>query len=439
MRRGSVLFVCLAVYLVPARSRANELAIEYIVEGNERAPSQFGPQIAIWLEDAQSNFVDTIMVTRAVGSFGLGNRPGRSDFGSGWIWPAGRREMALPVWAHRRGVEYDRLVFQDCREGSLGFHEAQSSTEPFYCRPTTPAENMVDTITCPTVVFSYDKGIALRSVDMSNPDCTLLASLSPTTFYPPRNDLNRIDARDWEGVADFARINELDAVSRATPRFAVAQRFVHLLDDALPRGDYSVWVEINLEGDFNATYNSSPYIDPMLRDYGIAFLGQPSVVFSVPIVIGEESCFAGARDYVGYGSVTGEDGELRPPDTTITTDVSGSGSDRLRLISDSRGDFRVLATVTIGAPDGGTGSPVLCTEVGRGDAGSEDAVANDRGLMLDATTFRDSGGGASSGGGTRSRDSGCSCGVERTAPASDGPALFALVLLIIFRGRRGSI
>src|SRR5690349_16371695 len=81
------------------------------------------PQIAIWLEDEQGRFVDTMMVTNLVGKFGLGNRPGRGDFGSAYLWPYGRREMALPVWAHRRNVEYDRLVFQDCRENSLGWHE----------------------------------------------------------------------------------------------------------------------------------------------------------------------------------------------------------------------------------------------------------------------------------------------------------------------------
>ena len=102
------------------------------------------PQIAIWVEDAAGRFVDTVMVTRLVGTYGLGNRPGRSDMGTGHHWPYGRREMALPVWAHRRGVEYDRLVFTDCHESAIRFHNAVSSEDPFYCRPTTAGEHMVD-------------------------------------------------------------------------------------------------------------------------------------------------------------------------------------------------------------------------------------------------------------------------------------------------------
>src|SRR5687767_7410274 len=77
------------------------------------------PQIAVWLETADGTFVDTVMVTRLIGTFGLGNRPGRYDFGGGHLWPYGRREHALPVWAHRRGVTYDRIVMQDCRESAL--------------------------------------------------------------------------------------------------------------------------------------------------------------------------------------------------------------------------------------------------------------------------------------------------------------------------------
>jgi hypothetical protein len=95
------------------------------------------PQIAIWLEDDRGAFVDTIMVTRLVGTYGLGNRPGRGDQGTGYLWPYGRREMTLPVWAHRRGVEYDRLVFQDCHENAIRFHNPISSEDRFYCRPTT--------------------------------------------------------------------------------------------------------------------------------------------------------------------------------------------------------------------------------------------------------------------------------------------------------------
>ena len=35
------------------------------------------------------------------------------EFNSDFRWPYGRRESIFPVWAHRRGVTYPRVVFQD--------------------------------------------------------------------------------------------------------------------------------------------------------------------------------------------------------------------------------------------------------------------------------------------------------------------------------------
>jgi hypothetical protein len=92
-------------------------------------------QIAVWIEDRDGRFIDTVFVTRATGSYGLGNRPGRQDFNSDFLWPYGRRENVLPVWAHRRGVTYPRLVFQDGDDSDLSHAIANSSAEPHYCRP----------------------------------------------------------------------------------------------------------------------------------------------------------------------------------------------------------------------------------------------------------------------------------------------------------------
>ncbi|HEY6039977.1 MAG TPA: hypothetical protein VIV58_37100, partial [Kofleriaceae bacterium] len=52
---------------------------------------QFTPtdhlQIVAWVETAAGDYIDTVFVTQAIGSFGLGNRPGRFDFNSGPQWP----------------------------------------------------------------------------------------------------------------------------------------------------------------------------------------------------------------------------------------------------------------------------------------------------------------------------------------------------------------
>lgn len=307
------------------------------------------PQIAVWLEDSEGRFVDTLMVTRLVGSFGLGNRPGRPDFGGGFMWPYGRREQTLPVWAHRRSVTYDRIVFQDCKESWLGWHEPVSSAEPFYCRPLTQTEMELDALTCPTVRFSTDKGIPLRLIDPNRSDhCRQIVDTYPeTSVYPPRNDINgRNPERDWEGVLEFRDMNELDAVSRATPAPGEPVALSYVLPPSAAGQDYVVWVEVSLAYDQNEHHSYAFFEDPRLNDFGIAIVGQPSVVWAIPVTTTSTPATFTASDYAGYGTPTGESGMLHPPDGTISTEVPGSGLQRLVLRSDPvRGDHRIKVRV----------------------------------------------------------------------------------------------
>ena len=129
-------------------------------------------------------FVDTLMVTNMVAARGIGNRPGLSNFVSSPKFPYGKRQMALPIWAYARGVLYPAVVFQDISvgggtnacsgEGRIGFHEACSSPDPFYCRPMA-ANEIVDAITCPSPIFNSSKGRFDPGLSKS--------------YYPPRNDL----------------------------------------------------------------------------------------------------------------------------------------------------------------------------------------------------------------------------------------------------------
>lgn len=305
------------------------------------------PQIAVWLESADGEFVDTLMVTRLVGTYGLGNRPGRPDFGTGYLWPYGRREHTLPVWAHHRGVTYDRIVFQDCKEDWLGWHELVSSHEPFYCRPMTQAEMDVgvDAISCPTTAFSTDKGIPMRLLDpTASPDCeNVFARYTTTSVYPPRNDLDTRDqTRDWEGVMELKSMNDLDTVSRATPPAGEPFRVTYGLPAGLAAGDYVVWVEVNQEGDRNAAHAYDFFEDPRLADYGIHSYGQPSVVWQVPLTMGSsQAVSAETLDHAGYGSPFGENGFLNPPDGSITQGRPGSGVERLVAQQGSQGPYKV--------------------------------------------------------------------------------------------------
>src|SRR6185436_9441779 len=99
--------------LAPAAAQAGEtcrtVEIRFLPQGlpggrDGREP--LSPQIAVWVEDAGGRFVADVFVTRLVGLLGLGNRPGQALLKSDFRWPYGRRPMALPIWAHRRGKQY---------------------------------------------------------------------------------------------------------------------------------------------------------------------------------------------------------------------------------------------------------------------------------------------------------------------------------------------
>lgn len=54
-------------------------------------------QIAIWIEDADGTFIETVALTSSVALRGVGNRPGALQMNSGFRWPYGRREGILPI------------------------------------------------------------------------------------------------------------------------------------------------------------------------------------------------------------------------------------------------------------------------------------------------------------------------------------------------------
>lgn len=76
--------------------------------------SEKGCQLAIWVEDEHGMFVDTVYVTKKVAKKGMGNRKGELDD----MW-GGPRLSALPVWAHRRGVDYGGGNFYPPKEKPL--------------------------------------------------------------------------------------------------------------------------------------------------------------------------------------------------------------------------------------------------------------------------------------------------------------------------------
>lgn len=339
--RGAALLLGFSLALSPAPAGAAQcqvVDVDFTPADMQAGPMKLPLQIVAWIEDPAGNFIETIFITRQVGTFGLGNRPGRFDFNSGPLWPYGRRITVFPVWAHRYDAArptakppynhppFPEVVFQNADENNLSHPFNQSSRDLHFCRPlmrTETAWGMADAGTCASSVFT-DKGVFGTG----------------TSLYPPRADIVRT-APDHPSVDQYAAINPFDAISTATPPNGQAALASWSIPQGFPTGDYVMWVEVAREFDHNATYNAGAYPAPPgipWSEYGEPYRGQPSILYKVPFTIGVTETFASTATYAGYGDPNGADGLVRPPDGTITVDVVGSGAQRLAMTS---GGYRV--------------------------------------------------------------------------------------------------
>lgn len=291
-------------------------------------------QIVAWLEKPDGTYVDTLYITHKTGRYGLGNRPGRADFNTGSpdadTFPYGRRIQTFPVWAHRHGIDFPAVVFQNGDENNLSHPFGQSSPEapPPYCRPIQPAEVEFDTGSCASSAYT-DKG---------------MLSATLTTKYPPRSDVVRKPGIDAPDVDLFRSLNPFDAVSQATPPGGVPATARWAAPQEVDYGTYKLLVEASKTYDFNATYNTTTFPPPSgipWSEYGKPWRGQPSIVYEVPFTIAESETSATTTSYVGYGDPHGLTGTLSAPDATITTDTPGSGASRLQLVSEGGEMYRV--------------------------------------------------------------------------------------------------
>jgi hypothetical protein len=311
-----------------ARAQGNCTTIDVDFLPAVQQGNPFAPQIVAWIEDDKGVFVDTMFITSQTGTFGIGNRPGRFDFNSAPHWPYGRRITTFPVWAHRHGLSWDQVVFQNADDANLSHPFNESSREIHYCRPLQREEPEWDAYSCATTVFT-DKGTF---------------DTTTKSLYPPRADVTEA-TQDDAVVGMFDVLNPFDAVSQATPEPGTVATFSYPVPETVPFGSYVMFVEVSREFDSNDSYNSTVFPPPTgipWTDYGEPYRGQPSVVYRVPFTIdasGETTAVATA--YEGYGDPTGETGLLNPPDATITTNVAGSGAARLQLVSDDGSTFRL--------------------------------------------------------------------------------------------------
>jgi len=329
----SISLVAAPVAAAPNECRVVELAFQPMQRTDLSPGVNPPPQIVAWIEDRNGVYVDTVFITQETGTYGLGNRPGRFDLNSGPLWPYGRRTTMFPVWSHKHGLEFPELVFQSGEDTNVSHQAQESSREPYYCRPMQRIEPAWDALTCASPNFvGTDKG-----------------QLDPTrrSKYPPRQDITRVVDVDSTDVDMFAGLNPFDAVSQATPVAGALAEVSWPIPDTLVAGDYVMWVEVAKEFDHNATYSANAYPSPTgipWAEYGVAYRGQPSVLYKVLFTVGATQTVASTMDYVGYGDPDGLDGNVRGPDSTISSTVVGSGALRFALVPDPAEMYRVRVT-----------------------------------------------------------------------------------------------
>lgn len=329
----------LLLTLLPATALADRPAGVCVEVAADFTPTD-NLQIVAWLEKPDGTYVDTVYITNKTGRFGLGNRPGIYDFNTGSSvgdsFPYGRRIMTFPVWAHKHGRQFPKVVFQNMDERNLSHPFSQSSPEspPPYCRPIQPTEPQFDSGTCASAAFT-DKGMFDPNGEIS--------------LYPPRTDVVRKPGTDSASVDMYRANNPFDAVSRATPVGGQPTSAIWAAPQSIDYGNYVLVVETSKTYDFNATYNSTVFPPPSgipWADYGQPWRGQPSIVYRIPFSIADTATKALTDTYAGYGDPEGASGDLRPPDATITTDTPGSGASRFQLVSDGSDMFRVRVRAT---------------------------------------------------------------------------------------------
>lgn len=315
--------------LVTTRARADVdprncriLDLDFLPVADDHPP----PQIVAWLEDPAGNFVDTVYITQATGTFGIGNRPGRFDFNSGPLWPYGRRITTFPVWSTKQPLRWPTVQFQNFNDDNLSHAVGESSRELHYCRPMQRAE--FDGVTCATANVRTDKGELGNVAD---------------SHYPPREDLLFTPSVDHPSAEMLSMLNPFDTISQPTPLAGVEDVLSIALSSSIPFGSYVLWLEVSKEADTNASYNETVYPPPMVQfgEYGVPYRGQPSVLYNIPFDLSESPTTGSTLDYVGYGDPDGIDGNIRTPDATITTTVPGSGAGRLGVIAVGGSTFRV--------------------------------------------------------------------------------------------------
>ena len=367
----TALFVAFILSFTTHADAQSGRLVEFVYTATHRA------QIAIWVEDDAGNFMDTIRLTASVAKYGVGNRPGALQTNSGYRWPYGRRESALPIWAYRRAsapgaMLFKRVIFQNGGdEGRVArslvtASRFDSTRDDYFCLSGNNENNALDAVTCASV-FTGDKGRFITDDDVTdgyfepyNENGTAgTRPLDLWSMYPPRRDITETSSNDHDDAGLFddeaaAVMPNIDAITMATPQGNVPQKIQYEVPQSWPPGNYVAFIEAHVEGDHNDTFDTNAYPTPLgdgwtdgwVTRFGYPYRGQPSIVYKVPFDLSTAGEYK-TSSATGFSEIHGLDGELRRMDSSITDNPSsnpGSGADRLQMAAGSRFAVKVVAT-----------------------------------------------------------------------------------------------
>jgi hypothetical protein len=220
-------------------------------------------------------------------------------------------------------------------------------------------------------VFNSDKGRFMTADDVHNgyaepyedvagKHAGRMQPLSIDSLYPPRHDFKTcspaMNCLEHKDVATYdAHVREvlpdIDAISMATPKGGESQQRIFSVPQEWASGSYRACLEINVEGDYNATYNDQTLPTPTApmngwdswaTGFGYPYRGQPSVVYCVPFELqslgaGTFDAEAASGSVASWDTVSSDYGKLHGMDTMTDDHANAPGSGGDRLLADDFG------------------------------------------------------------------------------------------------------
>ena len=121
---------------------------------------------------------------------------------------------------------------------------------------------------------------------------------------------------------------DIDTITMATPPADLEHTILFSVPVEWVDGDYVAWLEVNVEGDYNSTFNPQTLPTPIAPTAnwdswaigsGYPYRGQPSVVYKVPFTLGASGSATTATasfygDVNGFGSGADDTASHRWPD-----------------------------------------------------------------------------------------------------------------------------